>query len=196
MTSQRCLGSRQGHQQFPDKVILRFRLSERVPKQHLYRRLAELLDWDFLYQQTQSLYSHTGQPSLDPVVLFKLMLVSRLENLVSDRRLVEHCALRLDILYFLGYDINEDLPWHSTISRTRQFYPAAVFEHLFDQVFAQCLAAGLVVGQTYAIDLAPVKANASLNSLRPQAVNARADGRGRYPGAGPGTRSGARYASA
>jgi transposase len=90
--------------------VLRFRLSERVPKHNLYRRLAELLDWDFLYQQTQTLYSHMGQPSLDPVVFFKLMLVSRLENLVSDRRLVEHCALRLDILYFLGYEVDEDLP--------------------------------------------------------------------------------------
>ncbi|MGI4760328.1 MAG: hypothetical protein ACRYF0_06460 [Janthinobacterium lividum] len=66
----------QGHKQFVDKVVLRFQLSERVPKQNLYRRLAELLDWDLLYQQTQSLYSHTGQPSLDPVVFFKLMLVS------------------------------------------------------------------------------------------------------------------------
>ena len=158
----------QGHKQFPDRVVLRFRLSERVPRHNLYRRLAELLDWSFLYEQTQDLYSHTGQPSLDPVVFFKLVLVGRLENLVSDRRLVEHCALRLDILYFLGYDIDEDLPWHSTISRTRQLYPAAVFEHLFDQVFAQCLAAGLVVGETHAIDSAPVKANASLDSLRPK----------------------------
>jgi hypothetical protein len=76
--------------------------------------------------------------------------------------------LRLDILYFLGYDLDEDLPWYSTSSRTRQLYPSAVFEHLFDQVFAQCLAAGLVVGQTQAIDSAPVKANASLDSLRPK----------------------------
>jgi transposase len=148
----------QGHKQFLDKVVLRFRLSERVPRHNLYRRLGELLDWDFLYAQTQALYSHTGQPSLDPVVFFKLVLVGRLENIVSDRRLVEHCALRLDILYFLGYEVDEDLPWHSTISRTRQLYPALVFEHLFDQVFAQCLTAGLVVGQT----------NASLDSLRPK----------------------------
>ena len=88
----------QGHKQFVDKVVLRFRLSERVPQQHLYRRLAELLDWDFLYEQTRSVYSHTGQPSLDPVVFFKFMLVSQLENISSDRRLVEHCSLRLDIL--------------------------------------------------------------------------------------------------
>ena len=155
----------QGHKQFVDKVVLRFQLSERVPKHNLYRRLAELLDWDFLYQQTQAFYSHTGQPSLDPVVFFKLMLVSRLENLVSDRQLIVHCSLRLDILYFLGYEVDEDLPWHSTISRTRQLYPATVFEHLFDHVFAQCVAAGLVTGHTQAVDSAPVKANASLESL-------------------------------
>jgi transposase len=148
----------QGHKQFVDKVVLRFRLSERVPTQNLYRRLAELLDWDFLYQQTQAFYSHTGQPSLDPVVFFKLMLVSRLENLVSDRRLVEHCALRLDILYFLGYEVDEDLPWHSTTSRTRQLYPAAIFEHLFEHVFAQCVTAGLVTGHTQAVDSAFSKA--------------------------------------
>jgi transposase len=56
------------------------------------------------------LYNRTGQPSLGPVVFFKLMLVRRLENLVSDRRLVEHCALQLDILYFLGYEVDEDSP--------------------------------------------------------------------------------------
>jgi transposase len=93
------------------------------------------------------------------------MLVSRLKNLVSDRRLLEHCSLRLDILYFLGYEVDEDLPWHSTVSRTRQRYPAAVFEHLFDHVFTQCVVAGLVTGYTRAVDSAFVKANASLESL-------------------------------
>ena len=155
----------QGKKPFLDKEVVRFRLSERVPRHNLYRRLAELVDWSFLYQETQGLYSHTGQPSLDPVVFFKLVLVGRLENLVSDRRLVEHCALRLDILYFLGYEVDEELPWHSTISRTRQLFPAAVFERLFDHVFAQCVARGLVAGDTQAVDSAPVKANASLEAV-------------------------------
>ncbi|WP_226163446.1 transposase [Hymenobacter terricola] len=98
-----------------------------------------MVDWTFLYDETRAPYSHTGQPSLDPVVFFKLVLVGRLENLVSDRRLVEHCALRLDILLFLGYEVDEELPWHSTVSRTRQFFPAAVFERLFDHVFVRWL---------------------------------------------------------
>ena len=166
VVSQRYLVCRQGHKQFVDKVVLRFRLSERVPKHNLYRRLVELLDWDFLYAQTQAFYSHTGQPSLDPVVFFKLMLVSGLGNLVSDRHLVEHCSLRLDILYFLGYEVDEDLPWHSTSSRTRQLYSIAVFGHLVEHVFAQCVRTGLVASHTQAVDSALVKANASLESLR------------------------------
>src|SRR4028119_884424 len=144
----------QGRKDFTDKVVTRFRLSERVPAHNLYRQLAELVDWSFLYQETRTLYSHTGQPSLDPVVFFKLVLVGRLENLVSDRRLVEHCALRLDILLFRGDEVDEELPWHSTVSRTRQLFPTAVFERLFDHVFAQCVARGLVAGDTQAVDSA------------------------------------------
>ena len=156
----------QGKKLFLDKEVARFRLSERVPPHNLYRRLAELVDWDFLYEETRARYSHTGQPSLDPVVFLKLVLVGRLENLVSDRRLVEHCALRLDILFFLGYEVDEELPWHSTVSRTRQLFPTAVFERLFDHVFAQCVARGLVAGDRQAVDSAPVKANASLETVR------------------------------
>jgi transposase len=156
----------QGQKDFHDKLSLCFRLSERVPKHNFYRRLRDLLDGEFLREQTRPVYSHTGQPSLDPVMFFKLVLVGRLENIVSDRRLIEQCALRPDILYFLGYEVDENLPWHSTISRTRQLYPATIFEYLFDQVFAQCVAAGLVAGDTQVVDSAPVKAAASLNSLR------------------------------
>jgi transposase len=146
-------------------MSLCFRLSERVPKHNFYRRLRDLLDWEFLREQTRLVYRHTGQPSRDPVVFFKLVLVGRLENIVSDR-LIAQCALRLDILYFLGYEVDEELPWHSTISRTRHLYPAAVFELLFDQVFVQCVRAGLVAGDTQVVDSAPVKAAASLDSLR------------------------------
>jgi len=98
-------------------------------------------------------------------VFFKLVLVGYLENITSDRRLLDHCAMRLDLLYFLGYELDEDLPWHSTLSRTRQLYPTALFEQLFDQVFRLCVGQGLVKGDTQALDSAPVKANASLDSL-------------------------------
>jgi|GEM_PF-3574960 len=140
----------QGQKQFMDKEVTRFRLCERVPAHNFYRRLAEFVEWRFLYEETKALYSHTGQPSLDPVVFFKLVLVGRLENLVCDRRLVEHCALRLNILYCLGYEVNEELPWRSTISRTQQLYPTQVVEHLFNHVFAQ-VAQGLEAGDMQAV---------------------------------------------
>ena len=152
----------QGKKRFLDKEVVRFRRSERVPPHNLYRRLAEWADWTFRYQETRRLYSRRGQPSRGPVGFFKLVLVGRLENLVSDRRLVEPCALRRDILWFLGYEVHEEVPWHSTVSRTRQLLPPvlAVFGRLFDHVFAQCVARGLVAGDTQAADAALVKANA------------------------------------
>ena len=104
---------------FYEKGSTHLPLSERVPKHNFCHCLRDVLDWAFLRPQTRPVYNHTGQPSLDPVILFKLVLVGPLENIASDRRLIEQCALRLDILYFLGYEVDEDLPWHSTISRTR-----------------------------------------------------------------------------
>ena len=83
-----------------------------------------MVDCSFLDDATQGFCSHTGQPPPDPVVRFKLVLVGRLKNLVSDRRLVAPCALRLDLLLFPGYEVDEALPWHSTVSRTRQLFPA------------------------------------------------------------------------
>jgi transposase len=93
------------------------------------------------------------------------MLVAHLENISSDRKLLEHCSLRLDILYFLGYDLDEALPWHSTLSRTRQLLGKEIFEALFEKVFAMCVAKEMVSGETQCIDSALIKANASLDSL-------------------------------
>src|SRR5690606_34877487 len=102
---------------------------------------------------------------IDPVVYFKICLVGYLENITTDRGVMDHSAMRLDILYFLGYDVDEELPWHSTISRTRKLFTDDVFEEVFTRVFKLCVEAGLVSGHTQAIDSAPVKANASMDSL-------------------------------
>jgi len=119
----------------------------------------------YLYPLTKDYYGLSGQKSIDPIVFFKLCLVGYLENIISDRDLIQHSSMRLDILYFLGYDIDEPLPWHSTISRTRQLYPEEVFEQVFTKVLSMCVDKGMVSGHTQAIDSAPVKANASMDSL-------------------------------
>lgn len=142
-----------------------FQLSERVPATNFYRRLKAALHLEFLYPLTKGYYGKSGQKSIDPVVFFKLCLVGYLENIISDRKLIDHASMRLDILYFLGYDIEEELPCHSTISRTRQLFPQEVFEEVFTRVLALCVEKGMVSGHTQAIDSAPVKANASMDSL-------------------------------
>jgi len=122
----------QGKKIFADEKELLFSLSAHVPEHNFYRQLKQQLDLDFLYDLTQLYYGRCGQQSIDPVVFFKLCLIGYLENITSDRKLIEHCSLRLDLLYFLGYQIDEPLPWHSTVSRTRQLYPEALFELLFN----------------------------------------------------------------
>ncbi|WP_235982918.1 IS1182 family transposase [Kordia aestuariivivens] len=155
----------QGKKVYQEQLFISFRLSERIPQENFYRQLSSELDLDYLYELTKRYYGKSGQKSIDPVVFFKLCLVGYLENIISDRKLIQHCSLRLDILYFLGYDIDEELPWHSTISRTRQLFPESIFEEVFTRVFMLCVDKGMVSGHTQAIDSAPIKANASMDSL-------------------------------
>jgi len=155
----------QGKKEYQEKLFAQFQLSDRVPKENFYRRLKEELDLHFLYVLTRPYYGDSGQKSIDPIVFFKLCLVGYLENIISDRKLINHCSMRMDILYFLNYDIDEELPWHSTISRTRQLYPEAIFEEVFTKVLVMCIDKGMVSGHTQTIDSAPVKANASMDSL-------------------------------
>lgn len=155
----------QGKKIYQEKLFNDFRLSDRVPAHNFYRRLHAVLDLNYLYALTKDFYGGSGQKSIDPVVFFKLCLVGYLENIASDRKLIDHCGMRLDILYFLGYGIEEELPWHSTVSRTRQLFPETVFEEVFTKVLTLCVDAGMVSGHTQAVDSAPVKANASMDSL-------------------------------
>ena len=155
----------QGKKDYQEKLFASFQLSERIPGENFYRRLKQAIDLDFLYPLTKGHYGESGQKSIDPVVFFKLCLVGYLENIISDRKLIDHCSMRLDILFFIGYDIDEELPWHSTISRTRNLFPEAIFEKVFTKVLKLCIEKGMVSGHTQAIDSAPVKANASMDTL-------------------------------
>jgi len=155
----------QGKKQYAEKLFTTFQLSDHVPADNFYRRLKEQLDLQWLSKSTKNYYGREGQASIDPVVFFKLILVGYLENLNSDRKIIAHSKMRLDILFFLGYDLDEELPWHSTISRTRQLYGEEVFKELFSKVLSLFVSKGMLSGRRQAIDSAFVKANASMDSL-------------------------------
>ena len=155
----------QGKKTYQPKLFNTFNLADRIPEHNFYRRLKSVLHLEFLYPATKPYYGSCGQKSIDPAVFFKLCLVGYLENIISDRRLIEHASMRLDIMFFINHDIDDELPWHSTISRTRDMFPDVLFTELFERVLAMCINKGLVAGKTQAIDSAPVKANASMESL-------------------------------
>jgi transposase len=165
----------QGKKHYTEKLFTSFQLSDRVPEDNFYRRLKSQLDIEFLREETKQYYGTEGNSSIDPIVFFKLILVGYFENLNSDRKIINHTSLRLDILFFLGYDIDEELPWHSTISRTRGLYGEDVFRKLFKTVLSLCVKKGMVAGKRQAIDSAFIKANASLDSVAEKEVIADGD---------------------
>jgi transposase len=160
----------QGKKQYTEQLFKSFQLSERIPEDNFYRRLKDLLNLQWLYKETKKYYGSEGQQSIDPIVFFKLILIGYLENLGSDRRIINTVSMRMDMLYFIGYDIDEPLPWHSTLSRTRQLYGESLFKQLFKQVLKECIEKGMVAGRRQAMDSAPVKANASMDSLKKKEV--------------------------
>ena len=149
---------------YQEKLFISFRLSERVPKDNVYRRLKEMLDLSFLSKMTGQYYGTEGQKSIDTEVFFKFMLIGYIENINSDRKIIESAQMRLDMLYFLGYDMDEPLPWHSTLSRTRKLFGESVFLELFRKILMLCVEQGMVSGKTQAVDSAFIRANASVDS--------------------------------
>ena len=160
----------QGRKEYSPKMIYQVHLHELVPQDNFYRQLLKEVDFHFLYKSTADYYGTEGQESIDPVVFFKLCLVGYLNNINSDRKLISYSANCLDIRLFIGYDIDEQLPWHSTISRTRQLYGEEVFLLLFKQILSLCVDKGMVRGKRQAVDSVFVKANASMDSLVEKAV--------------------------
>jgi transposase len=161
----------QGKKDIAPKMLYTITLEQLVPADNFYRRLKKEIELSWLYKATKEYYGQEGQESIDPVVFFKICLVGYINNINSDRRLAEYCADSLGIRLFLGYDIDESLPWHSTISRTRQLYGEEVFKQLFEQVFEKCMASGMIAGHTQALDGAFLKANASKDSLEVKQVS-------------------------
>ena len=155
----------QGKKKFTPKLFVNFRLPDQIPDDNFYKVLKDKLDLRFVYKSTADAYSHTGRPSLDPVVFFKMLLVGYLENICSDRALERLFQLRLDLLYFIDHDIVDSVPDHSTICKARKRISKQVFEEVFNHILKLCVGAGLVGGKIQSIDSAYINANASLDNM-------------------------------
>ena len=135
-----------------------------VPENHFLRKLDRLVDFSFIYDITRDCYCQSnGRPSIDPVILVKYLLVGFLYGIASERRIEQEIQVNMAYRWFLGLDLEERVPDHSTISqnRRRRFRGENVFRRLFERVLEQCMEKGLVEGEIILTDSTHVKANAS-----------------------------------
>jgi transposase len=120
-------------------------LDDLVPSDHFYRHLDRVLDLSFVRDLVQNCYTaDAGRPSIDPVVFFKLQLVMFFDGIRSERHLMRLAADRLSVRWYLGYNLDEAMPDHSSLTRIRVRYGLEVFRRFFEAIVEQCQQAGLV----------------------------------------------------
>jgi transposase len=157
----------QGSKSCEGRLFYQVTLESLVPEGHLVRRLAKIIDLGWTRAATAEHYSHTGRPSIDPVVIAKMMILGFLYNISSERQLMREIQVNLAYRWYLGYDLDEEIPNHSVLSKARRRLGQAFFEKLFAVVLELCRQAGLVDGGNALIDSTLVKADASLDSVKP-----------------------------
>ena len=140
-------------------------LEQRVPKDHLLRKIQGKIDFDFIYAEVKGTYGGNGNVSIPPPVILKMMLLLILYNVRSERELMETIPLRLDWLWFLGYDLDSEVADHSVLSKARARWGVEAFRNFFERIVWQCVEAGLVEGSKIFMDSSLVDADASNNSV-------------------------------
>jgi len=133
-----------------------------MPQEHFLRKLAETMDMGFIYELVRPLYGKRGRPSIDPVILIKMLLLGYLYGIDSERKLEQEIKVNIAYRWYLGLDLEDSVPDHSTLSqnRRRRFKGSTVFEEIFLQVVQMCIKRGFVTGEATGMDSTHVRANA------------------------------------
>ena len=136
-------------------------IEDLMPEDHFLRDLDKYVDFSFIYEKVEHLYSKTGRPSIDPVVLFKMILLGFLYGIESERRIEKEINVNIAYKWFLKLSLDEKSPDHCTISQTRKrkFDDIEIFRDIFNEIIRRCVEAGLVNGENLVVDSTHVKAN-------------------------------------
>lgn len=140
-------------------------IDKRVRSDHPLRKVKEVIDFDFIYREVKDRYGYNGNVSVPPPVMLKLMLLLVFYNVRSERELMETIPERIDWLWFLGYDLDSEIPNHSVLSKARKRWGSEVFKSFFEHIVIKCVEAGLVDGSKIFLDSSLIDANASNNSV-------------------------------
>ena len=139
-------------------------IEDLMPREHFLRKLETALDLSFVYEEAAPLYSKKyGRPAIDPVVIVKYLLVGFLYGIPSERQIERRVQTDIALRWYLGLDLFDLVPDHSTVSQLRRRKPSfrRVFRRLFEEVVRQCIEKGLVSGRVVGTDSTHVRANAS-----------------------------------
>src|SRR6201981_3923761 len=138
-----------------------FDLDKAVPADHLVRQIDGVLDLDWVHKELAAYYSHTGRPSIDPVLMIRMLIVGYVFAIRSERRLCSEVQVNLAYRWFCKLGIEDKIPDHSVFSRARheRFRESDALRRVIEGVVAMCIAAGLVGGEAFSVDASLKKAD-------------------------------------
>src|SRR6476660_9744374 len=166
LREQRMLGRQESGQ---GQFFYSFDLDKVIPPDHLVRQIDGLLDLSWVHKELAPYYSHTGRPSIDPVLMIRMLIVGYVFALRSERRLCAEVQVNLAYRWFCKLGIEDRIPDHSVFSRARheRFRESDALRRVFEGVVAMCIATGLVGGEAFSIDASLIKADVDKKKRMP-----------------------------
>jgi len=154
------MGRRKGDQ---SQLFYEFRLDDVVPADHLVRQIDAVLDLSWVHAELAPHYPAIGRPSVDPVLMLRMLIVGYVFAIRSERALCREVKVNLAYRWFCGLSIEDQVPDHSVFSRARneRFRDSDIFRRVFERVVEACIAAGLVGGEGFAVDASLIVADAN-----------------------------------
>jgi len=146
-----------------------FDLDKVVPPDHLVRQIDNVLDLSWVHKELAPYYSHTGRPSIDPVLMIRMLITGYVFAIRSERQLCSEVRVNLAYRWFWKLGIEDDIPNHSVFSRARheRFRESDALRKVFEGVVAKCIAAGLVGGEALSVDASLIKADVNKKKRMP-----------------------------
>src|SRR5689334_8893172 len=127
------------------QLFYSFCLDEAVPDDHMVREIAAVLDLSWVHAELAPYYSKVGRPSIDPVLMIRMLILGYAFGLRSERLLCREVRVNLAYRWFCGLSIEDKIPDHSVFSRARneRFRNNDIFRRVFERVVEACISAGL-----------------------------------------------------
>ena len=151
------------------QLFYSFNLDAAVPDEHQVRQIARVLDLSWVHEELEPHYSRIGRPSIDPVLMIRMLVVGYVFAIRSERALCREVQVNVAYRWFCGLGIEDKIPDHSAFSRARneRFRDGDIFRRVFERVVTSCISAGLVGGQGFAVDASLIAADANKSGQRP-----------------------------